>query len=51
MVKIKVIRTESSDLVFESEPTELSDAMETVRVLLKPSVFGVCGFQIVVERV
>lgn len=39
------------ETVCESEFTNVSEALEVVRVFMKPSVFGLKGFKICIEKI
>lgn len=45
-----VVKNVNCDMtVFQSEPMKKEDVMDAMSVMMKVSVFGVPGFQIVVE--
>ena len=39
------------ETVCESEFTNVSEALEVVRVFMKPSVFGLKGFKVCIEKI
>lgn len=49
MVTISVEKPDVYMTVFESEPMPLNEAFDTIRVLMKPSVFGRGSFKISLE--
>lgn len=51
MVTISVSKPDSYITVFKSDPMQLNEAFDVIRILMKPSIFGRSSFKISIEAV